>query len=112
MDPYFVEGVYNIKKVGEYSDLVETQFGFHIIRLDALKEKSYKPDAEVLPGIKAELENKYRNLAIAAFTSKLVLSTDATVDDKAIEELLAKYKTKTEKPQKPKGVVIKQFIRK
>lgn len=112
VDPYFVEGVYSIKNIGEYSNLVETKFGFHIIRLDDIKQKSFKPDEKVLPQIIEALEARYRSLAEQAFMSKLVFSEDAFIDDKAIAGLLEPYRAKDIKTGPKKSTVtIKKIIR-
>ncbi|MEB8430927.1 peptidylprolyl isomerase [Cocleimonas sp. KMM 6892] len=113
MDPHFVGGVFSIKEVGGYSDLVETQFGFHIIRLDKIKPVSYKPEEYVLPGIVEQLEKEYRHLSEVVFTNDLILSENSIVDDAAITELLSGYqnKKKEEKPKARPKVTIKQFER-
>jgi peptidyl-prolyl cis-trans isomerase D len=51
----FEEAAYKLKQ-GEISDLVESDFGFHIIRLTEIKPAQVKPFEEV----KAEIENEYR----------------------------------------------------
>lgn len=113
MDPYFVEGVYSIGKKGGYSDLVETQFGFHIIRLDDIKLVSYKADELVLPSIITTLEKQYKTLAERAFTATLTLSDKAFIDDTAVTGILVPYKAKTDTANLPKKntVTIKKFIR-
>ena len=113
MDPYFVEGVYSIGKKGGYSDLVETQFGFHIIRLDDIKPVSYKADELVLPSIITTLEKQYKTLAERAFTATLTLSDKAFIDDTAVTGILVPYKAKTDTANLPKKntVTIKKFIR-
>ncbi|GAA0423703.1 peptidylprolyl isomerase PrsA [Cocleimonas flava] len=111
MDKYFVEGLYSIKKEKDYSDLVETQFGFHIIRLDELKESSYMSEEKILPGIVEDLENQYRALSEAAFTSKFILSDSAYINDDKLTEILKQYVVRKEVKEKRRPVTIKQFIR-
>lgn len=50
----FEEAVDKLTKPGELSDLVETQFGYHIIRFEERKEKSIRPYAEVQEQLKSE----------------------------------------------------------
>lgn len=93
VSPPYSEGVFEIGNVGEYSELVQTQFGVHIIRLDGIQEKSYKPYDEVKGKILAELETEYRGLAMKDFVSKFQISEDAVIDGEAVEKILAPYNT-------------------
>lgn len=63
----FEDAVYKLKQ-GEISDLVETDFGYHIIELTGIKPASVKPLAEVRDEIAAEIkkqlvEKKFAELA-------------------------------------------------
>ncbi len=63
MVPAFEAAVFNLKP-GEISGLVETQFGYHIIKQTALTEARVQPLAEVLDDIKRGLRvDKARQLA-------------------------------------------------
>ena len=53
----FEETVYRMKE-GEISDLVETEFGFHIIRVTEIKPAQAKPLADVRAEIERELKNQ------------------------------------------------------
>ena len=99
-----------------YSEVVESRFGLHIIRLDDIKPVTYKPESEVLPNLVEALEKKYKTLSERAFVRTLVLSEKAFIDDLAVSEILAPYKEKpntpsTELPKKKKSLTIKQFKR-
>ena len=114
LDGYFTEGVFSIKAIGQYSDLVETRFGFHIIRLDKIKEKSLKPKEEVFPQLIKELENKYKKLSKLNLISQLVLSDKASIKDEEIDKILVKYKKKPKEKLKPgesNKLIIKKITR-
>ena len=53
----FEETVYRLKS-GEISDIVETDFGFHIIRVTEIKPAQAKPFAEVRADIERELKSQ------------------------------------------------------
>lgn len=91
VDPHFVEGVFSVDGVGNYSGVVESQFGFHIIRLDDLKAKSYKPFDEVRPVIVDALETEYKLLAAKEFDAKFRLTDDTFIDKDAMEAIFAPY---------------------
>jgi len=63
MVPAFEQAVFNLKP-GEISNLVESQFGYHIIKLIAYHEAQVRPLAEVSDEIKHALRaEKARQLA-------------------------------------------------
>jgi parvulin-like peptidyl-prolyl isomerase len=87
-------GVFSIAKMGEYSDIVESKFGFHIIRLDSIKEKMYLSFDTVKPKLIAFLQGEYKKLALAEFQKKFGYSKDVKFDDKALDEIFEKYNSK------------------
>ncbi len=58
MDPEFEKAAFALKNVGDVSGLVKSSFGYHIIKLDALKEPQAKPYADVKSDIMAELADQ------------------------------------------------------
>jgi parvulin-like peptidyl-prolyl isomerase len=91
--PEYVAGVFGIKKVGEYSDVVSTKYGLHIIRLDGIEPASYKTFDEAKGRIIAGLEKEYRESAAMEFDRKYAPVGDLVVDEAAIDAMLAPYKT-------------------
>ncbi|GAD80321.1 peptidylprolyl isomerase [Vibrio ezurae] len=55
MDPKFEAAAFALQNVGDYSDVVKSDFGYHIIKLDGLKSAQAKPFAEVAAEIKTEV---------------------------------------------------------
>ncbi len=55
MDPAFEEAAFALKSPGDMSGLVKSDFGYHIIKLEELKDAVAKPFDEVAAEIKQEL---------------------------------------------------------
>jgi peptidyl-prolyl cis-trans isomerase D len=55
MDPEFEDAAFDLTTEGDISGVVKSDFGFHIIKLDALKDSEAKPLEEVTAEIKQEL---------------------------------------------------------
>jgi parvulin-like peptidyl-prolyl isomerase len=58
-------------EVGQTTDIVETQFGYHIIRLDEMKKAAVAPFDEVKGDIKDTLTQEQRNKLIAEYFESL-----------------------------------------
>ncbi len=66
MDPDFETAAFALANVGDTTELVKSAFGYHIIKLDALKTAQAKPFTEVATEIKGEIADQQ---AIAKFYS-------------------------------------------
>lgn len=93
VDPHYTGGVFSIDKIGGYSGIVESKFGFHIIRLDGLKEERYKSYEEVEDQILAMLRTEYLNLSAKEYDARFRISDDAVIDGEAMEEIFGPYET-------------------
>ena len=69
MTKSFEQAAFKMKK-GEISDLVRTPFGYHIIKVEDIKEARTKPMEEVKEQI-ASLLNQMGKMAICSFTSSM-----------------------------------------
>ncbi len=58
MVPEFETAAFDQLNVGEVSDVVETQFGYHLVQLNAIQEAKIKPLAEVKDQLIDELRNE------------------------------------------------------
>lgn len=74
MDPNFEKAAFGLKKTGEVSGLVKTQFGFHIIKLVDRKSSETKPFEAVREDVKR----------------KVIQDRQKEVFDKLVKELKAK----------------------
>ena len=92
VSPPYTEGLFAIDEVGNYSELVSSQFGVHIIRLDDIQESYFKPYEEVKAKIIADLETEYRKLSIKNFLGEYNLSDDARIDGRALDKIFSSYK--------------------
>ncbi len=91
VSPRYSEGVFSIENVGEYSELVNSEFGIHIIRLDGIQEKSYKTFEEVKAGMIKEMEDEYRRLAMKDYISQFQMTDEVIIDQQALEAILEPY---------------------
>ncbi|MBU2897915.1 peptidylprolyl isomerase [Vibrio hepatarius] len=58
MDQAFENAAFALKKVGDTTGIVKSDFGYHIIKLDELKGSVVKPYKEVADNIKQELQDQ------------------------------------------------------
>jgi parvulin-like peptidyl-prolyl isomerase len=93
VSPEYTEGLFSIENVGEYSDVVSSRFGLHIIRLDEIEPAYYKPFDEVKGKVLAAIETKYRQLAAMEFDRQYAPTENFTIDEAALEKMLAPYRT-------------------
>lgn len=91
--PNYSGGLFEIEEVGGYSEVVETEFGLHIIRLDEVREFYYRPFEEVRDSIIATLEAEYRELASKEFQAGFLVTDDVRIDGPAMDEIFGQYKT-------------------
>lgn len=91
--PHYTGGLFEIEGVGGYSEVVETEFGLHIIRLDEVRESHYLPFPEVRDSIMQKLEGEYRELAAKEFQAGFRVTDDVRIDGPAMEEIFGEYKT-------------------
>jgi peptidyl-prolyl cis-trans isomerase C len=92
----YSEGLFTIGKVGEYSDLVNTQFGIHIIRLDGVQEEHFKTYDEVKAKIIADLETEFRRSSLTEYNRTFNMTDKAFIDRDAVDAIFAPYQAKVE----------------
>lgn len=65
MVPQFEEAAFALTEPGQLSEIVRTDFGFHIIRLEERKAPETLPFADVRDKIRHEIAAKFKNEAVA-----------------------------------------------
>ncbi len=93
VDAHFVGGVFGIEKVGDYSDVVESKFGFHVIRLDQVQEEYYRTFDEVRDEIITDLDSGFRQLSAKDFDAQFRVTDDAVINGPAMDAIFEKYKS-------------------
>ena len=91
--PTYSEELFNIASIGEYSELVGTDFGIHILRYDAVEEEHFLSYDEAKDQIIADLETEYRKLSILEFIAQFNVTDDLFIDGDAMEKVFAPYKS-------------------
>ncbi|ANS84960.1 Peptidylprolyl isomerase [Vibrio scophthalmi] len=95
MDPAFEEAAFALKNPGDISGLVKSNFGYHIIKLDALKDSVAKPLAEVAATIKQEMRDQQaidQYYELQSELEKVAFEYPDSLDD-AAEAVNAKIET-------------------
>ena len=96
ISPPYLGGLFGIEEIGGYSDVVDTQFGLHIIRLDDIEEAHYLLWEDVKDEIIKRLEGEYRELAAKDFKASFRLSDEVRIDGEAMDAIFEPYKAAAE----------------
>ena len=77
-------------QVGEISEPVKTQYGYHIIKLNKKFPAGFQPFDEVKAGIISGLKKKDWETARAAYYEKLIKENEMKIDELAVDEFVIK----------------------
>jgi peptidyl-prolyl cis-trans isomerase C len=90
MDPAFASAAFGLKNVGDLSEPVLTQFGYHIIRLDGRRPARQQSFDEVSKEILAQLRDRYVKEALDARIEAIRTDPHTKVNQAAIDALVVK----------------------
>ena len=95
MDPEFEKAAFALKQPGEMTDLVKSEFGYHIIKLDELKAPETEPYKSVAKAIKQELKDQKAADEFYALQTQLETQAYESPDslDAAAEAIKANIQT-------------------
>ena len=85
-----VKAAFNLKKPGDISEIVESQFGFHIVKLIKKFPPLKQSYEQVKPGIIEKLTKEFISKRREAYFDKLLESNDAAIYEDLVEEYIAK----------------------
>lgn len=89
MVPAFENAVFALKKAGELSDVVETQFGYHIIRLDEKMAPVVQSFDEVKAGLIEPLRLRLRGSLRRSIVGPIRAGLTDSVDREAVKGFVA-----------------------
>jgi peptidyl-prolyl cis-trans isomerase C len=86
MVPEFEAVAFSLKP-GEISEVVKTQYGYHIIKVTERKEGTVRPFEQVKAQIKSQIANQRLQDQLDKYMTDLRTKANVQVDDKALEAL-------------------------
>lgn len=89
MDPAFEAALKNMTKAGELSDVVQTQFGYHIIRFERRLPAGVRPFEEVKADLMRQARDKHHREAQQAGIAKI--QSTAVGNNQAVDAMNKKY---------------------
>ena len=89
MVPEFDKAVFALQKKGDLSDVVQTQFGYHVIQLEERRAPSVRPFDEVKDELLREVRTESANDARMALVNKA--QEKMVADDKALDTFVERH---------------------
>jgi peptidyl-prolyl cis-trans isomerase C len=88
VDQSFRDALFELKEVGDISDVVRSRFGFHILKLESVTLSRERSFDEVRPALVAEIEKRFRQDAYRDYLMTLAPSDGLEIDFDAFDELV------------------------
>ena len=86
----YVKGLYSIENVGDYSKVVLSKYGIHIIRLDEIRS-GYLSFKEVKAMLIKKLEQEYRDAKLTQYRDSFSLGESTSIYPDALQRILNEY---------------------
>ena len=83
--PEYEAAAFKLKKVGQVSGIVKTQFGYHIIKLEGQKPPTYVPFDEVKDFIKQKIGQEKQKELFEKYVAELKKSSKITVNEQLLK---------------------------
>ena len=90
VDQTFRDTAFALTEVGEISEIVQSRFGFHIMRLEAIEPEREYTFEEVKKPLMAEIEKRYREDAYRDYVLSLGPTDELQIDEEAIDSIMGK----------------------
>jgi parvulin-like peptidyl-prolyl isomerase len=84
--PQFEEAAFKLTKVGQVTPPVKTQLGYHLIKLEGIKEGSIVPFAEVKDFIRQKMAQEKQTEVLKKYIEDLKKNVKIVVNDEALKE--------------------------
>ena len=84
----FGEAAFSLQNKGDISPVIETNFGFHIIRLEAIKKSTYIPFEQVQDKLVEELKKKEVRKINERFKAELLDGKNIDVNRELIKSMV------------------------
>jgi peptidyl-prolyl cis-trans isomerase C len=97
LDPDFVKALRKLKTVGEYSEVVRSAFGYHIIRLERADPPKLRPYDEVRPELMMAIREEFKQAKRNDFLRSLS-NEQITFNGEVIKQLPTRYLPKPAQP--------------
>jgi len=86
----FEQAAFNLKNIGDFSGLVQTQFGFHIIRLDEIHPSQELSFEEVRPQLEVTIAKDHRERIREGYLREMT-SMATRISDEEVEAMVHRY---------------------
>ncbi|MBB6521014.1 peptidylprolyl isomerase [Pseudoteredinibacter isoporae] len=87
----FEEAAFALEKAGDISDVVKSQFGYHIIKLIKKTSASKQSFDEVKDGIIAELQAVQEKAFVERLVTNIRTEAASAIDEEQMDKLIVKY---------------------